>query len=110
MLLIVNQAIDPNFGKYPGTFGGSWALQILLNNTIAIILIISSVVAILLLLFGGFEYITAGGDKEATQKSTKRITSAVIGLVLVFSTFAIIKLVETLFGISILNFSIPFLK
>jgi hypothetical protein len=35
------------------------------------------------------------------------ITSALIGLVILFAAFAIIKLIQTFFGISILNFTLP---
>ena len=64
-------------------------------------------VAFFMLLLGGFEYITAGGDKEKTQNSTKKITGAIFGLAILFSIFAIIALVEGVFGVSILKFTIP---
>jgi hypothetical protein len=50
---------------------------------------------------------TAGGDKEATQKATKRISTALIGLTILFSVFAIIFVIESLFGISLTKFKIP---
>ena len=63
-----------------------------------------------MLLWGGIEYITAGGDKERTQSASKRLTAALIGLAIVFSIFAIIYLVETLFGVSITKFTIPVIQ
>ena len=37
-----------------------------------------------MLLWGGIGYITAGGDKEATQNASKRISAALIGLAIAF--------------------------
>jgi len=107
MFVITNPAIDPKLGLMPSIIGGSGALEAILSTVVTLVLIVSGVVAFLLLLYGGFEYITAGGDKEATQKASKRLTSALIGLTIVFSTFAIISLIEQIFGVSLIKFTIP---
>lgn len=85
-------------------------LQLFLTNFISIALGAAGIVAFFFLLAGGLEYITAGGDKERTQNSVKKITNALIGLAIVFSIFAIIYVVETLFGISITKFTIPVIQ
>lgn len=100
---ITNPAINPKVG----TGNGIDILQLFLRNFIQILFISGSAVAFFMLLLGAFDYITAGGEKEKTQNATKKITGAVFGLVLLFSIFAIITLVETIFGVSILKFSIP---
>ncbi|MBU2577565.1 pilin [Patescibacteria group bacterium] len=62
---------------------------------------------LIIFLIGGIRWITSGGDKAASEGARKQLTNAGIGLVLLFSVFAIIKLVETVFGISILELTIP---
>jgi hypothetical protein len=64
------------------------------------------IITFFMLLIGAVEYITSGGDKEAVEKARKKITSALIGLALLFSTYAIVRIVGDLFGINLLNFSI----
>ena len=59
-----------------------------------------------MLLIGSFEYISAG-EIKGTEKPEK-LTSALIGLVY-FLYFAIITLVESIFGVSIMKFDIPVL-
>lgn len=59
------------------------------------------------LIRGGYEWISAGGDKESVQKARGRITNAVVGLVITFSLFAIINVLEYFFGFSLLTFNIP---
>lgn len=71
------------------------------------ILIAAGIVAFFFLLVGGMQWILAGGDKEGTEKARKRITAALVGLAVVFSAYALALLVEAIFGISILSFTIP---
>lgn len=74
------------------------------NNLVAGVINLVSVVAVVvfffLLLFGGIRWITAGGDKEALAKAQGTITSALIGIVIVFSAWAILSLVKYFFGIT----------
>ena len=59
------------------------------------------------LLFGGILYITASGDKEAVAKAQKIITNAIIGLVILAASYPVIKVIEVVFGISILQIRWP---
>lgn len=45
------------------------------------------IIVFLIFLFAGFEYATAGGDSAKTEAATKRITSAIIGLIIIFFAF-----------------------
>lgn len=73
---------------------------------INLILVLAGVVAFFFLLWGGLQWILAGGDKDGTEKARKRITAALIGLVIVFSAYAIIFLAGAFLGVNLLNFSI----
>lgn len=92
--------------------------QELQNNTdiitivraiIRFILLIAFVLAFIFLLIGGLRWITAGGDEKSVAGARGMITAALIGLVIVLLAFAIIKLVETFFGVTIIsgNLTIP---
>lgn len=41
------------------------------------------------LMWGAFDYITSGGDKEKVSKAVNKMTSAVIGIIILFAVFAI---------------------
>ncbi len=103
---ITNPAINPSVG----TGSGIDILQLFLTNFITLALGAAGVISFFMLLWGGIEYITAGGDKERTQSAAKRLTAALIGLAIVFSIFAIIYLIEAVFGVSITKFTIPVIK
>lgn len=79
----------------------------IVSGAIRLILVISALIAFVFLIVGGIKWITAGGDKEKTAGAQKTLTSALVGLVIVFASWAIIKLIETFFGIQILTLTIP---
>jgi hypothetical protein len=70
-------------------------------------LVIAALVFFFMLIFGGIKYITSGGDKAQTESARGTITAALIGLVIVFSAWAIITLINAFFGIDILELEIP---
>ena len=109
MLVITNPAIDPQAGLNPGYIGGAPTLQSYLQGIVAVVIGIGGIVSFFMLLWGSYEYMTAGGDKEATQRATKRITQSLVGLALLLSSFAIIYVVEILFGVNVLEFPLPVL-
>jgi uncharacterized membrane protein YqiK len=55
----------------------------------------------LLILFGGFRYLTSGGDEKAVADAMKMITNAVIGLAIVFGSWWAIRIIETILGLNI---------
>jgi TRAP-type C4-dicarboxylate transport system permease small subunit len=60
------------------------------------------------LIWGGIEWLTAGGDKSKTESARQKITNAIIGLAIVASAFAISVVLQNFFGISIgSNISLP---
>lgn len=70
---------------------------------IRFILIVAFIAAFIMLLIGGIRWILAGGDEKAVSSARGTITAALIGLVIVLLSFAIIKLVEAFFGVTIIS-------
>ncbi len=103
---ITNPALNSKFGNLT-TDTSPTALQLMLRNLINIAFGIAGIYFFYMLLRGGYEYITSGGDKEAVQKAQRRLTNAFIGIIITFSVFALLFIIETVFGISIRTFNIP---
>ncbi len=47
------------------------------------------IVAIIIFLWGGFRWMTAGGSEEKIDESKKIITAGIIGLIIVFVSYAL---------------------
>jgi len=70
---------------------------------IRFILLAAFILAFIFLLIGGIRWITAGGDEKGVAGARGMITSALIGLVIVLVAYAIIRLVEVFFGVTIIS-------
>jgi hypothetical protein len=79
----------------------------IISWAITIILVFAGLIFFFMLLIGGIQWITSGGDKVKTENARNRITAALIGLVIVFSAWAIAQLLNTIFGVNIFDFEIP---
>jgi hypothetical protein len=73
---------------------------------------ISSVIALMglaslgMLLFGGYGYISAGADKNATSKAWQTITLSLAGLIITLSAWIILKLMGGFLGVDLTTFDI----
>lgn len=81
----------------------------LISSAIQLILIAAGLIGFLYLLLGGIQWITSGGDKAGVDAARQKIIQAIIGLVIVFATWALIGLLEKFLGITIITgpISIP---
>lgn len=58
------------------------------------ILGITGALMLLMFVYGGFTWLTSAGNKERVEKGRQAIVAAVIGLVIVFSSYLIIEFVK----------------
>ncbi len=93
-----NQGIAEAEGFKQGIGG---IISILLQN----IYVLAGIVLFILLIVGGLGFIIgAGGDNpEQAKRGKQAITAALIGFAIIFCSYWIIKIIETLTGINILN-------
>jgi hypothetical protein len=105
--IIYNPAINSRIGVMFNMRNSAAAVQRIIQVIIDVALAFAGVYFMFNLIRGGYEFITAGGDKESVQTARKRIVNALIGIVVVFSVYAFVFLMETLFGIPIRSINIP---
>lgn len=84
--------------KFP-TFGA--LVSVLLPN----LYILAGLVFLFLLIFGGFSLImgAGGGDPQQAERGKKAVTAAVVGFILIFISWWIIQIIETITGLEILK-------
>ncbi|MDO8261286.1 MAG: pilin, partial [Candidatus Magasanikbacteria bacterium] len=68
---------------------GNTDVRIIIGNVIRVALGFLGVIAVIIILYGGWLYMTSQGDSTQIEKAKKVIISAVIGLVIVLSSFGI---------------------
>ena len=65
----------------------------LINSILNFVMILGALLVFMYLIWGGIEWITSGGDKGKTEGARNKITAAVIGLVVLASSWAILGIV-----------------
>jgi hypothetical protein len=81
----------------PGT-GFADNIGSLINGVLSFVMVIAALLVFLYLILGGIEWITSGGDKSKTEGARNKITSAVIGLVILAASYAILLIVLKFLG------------
>lgn len=92
----------PPLGINPGSLGSDY-LTIIIRNAVTIIFTIGAILLLFMLLWGGIDYLMSAGDKEKSSNARKKITSALIGFIVLTLTYLIIRVVGGIFGFDIIN-------
>lgn len=67
-------------------------------NIFTFILQISGSLAVLILVVGGLMYMTAAGDQQKTGQAKAALTAAIVGIIIVLTSFLLISFVMSLLG------------
>ena len=93
----------PGFLNWTKAHPGISGINLLINNLVKLIFIIASVGLFIMFSYGGLRFILSQGDKAQTEAARNTITNAIIGFAIVALSFALVRIVETFFGIGIIN-------
>jgi len=106
-LLLSAQAYAGDFDILPedGAIqaGGDLTVADLIASLINGAILIAALAVLLYLIMGGFQWLTSGGDKGKTEGARNKITSALIGLLIVVASWAIFNLILRFFGLEDLD-------
>jgi hypothetical protein len=96
------------FGPWGDIFtqqGGTAATKFagVLSNLLGVMTIIGGLWFMINLLVGGYNYLAAGESSEKMKEATRQIGNALIGLVVVIASYAVISLISGLVGFKILD-------
>ncbi len=92
------------FGAKPAGTGTLALSQItgLISGIIGFMTVCAGIWFMFQLLFGGYEWITAGGDGKKLQAARERITHGFFGLTIIIGSWALLAVVGQFFGYDIL--------
>lgn len=79
--------------------GGLNMLEGILGNGLVLAMVFAAIFALFIILRGGIQWIASGGEKGKVEQARMRIIYGILGLLLVFVSYAIINLVLGLFGV-----------
>lgn len=94
-------ADDYGLDKTAGAAGISTVkkdLPTVIGNLVGVVLSFLGIIFLVLIIYGGFLWMTAHGNEEQVKKARNIVLSAVIGLVVILSAYAITYFITTEFG------------
>lgn len=93
---IGNQLNGKNFGvpAAPGT----GIIGTTVKNVISLFFVFGGIATLIYFVWGAFDWITSGGDKEKVAGARKKMTNAIIGLILLALSYFIVGLVGEVVG------------
>jgi hypothetical protein len=75
----------------------------IVSGAISLVMLVVALIFFFMLVLGGLRWVMSGGDEKNVANARNQITNALIGLAIVFAAWAIVKLIETIFGVSIIS-------
>lgn len=101
------QALAQQIVVSPPAKGGFKTLGNFITNALTISFAVAILVVLVMLIWGAFEWITSGGDKDSVGKARNRIINALIGLAVLAVAYALTRLAAQFLGFDIGNIAIP---
>ncbi|MFC1727726.1 hypothetical protein ACFL0Y_04345 [Patescibacteria group bacterium] len=102
MAEISNPALSSTLQGYSGI----QFVNRILPRVITFFFLMATVACVFFFLWGGIRWITSTDDRENLAKAQKTITNALIGLAIVFSLFAVLKMIGYFFTIDLITIDI----
>ena len=72
----------------------------LFNSLLNVVMLVAALLVFAYMIWGGVEWITSGGDKGKAESARNKLTAAIIGLVIVAASYAVVTLVVQFLGFS----------
>ncbi|MDA1079877.1 MAG: hypothetical protein O2840_04295 [bacterium] len=70
----------------------------LISSVLTFVMLIAALLILMYLIWGGIQWISSGGDKGKTEEARNKITSAVIGLIILAAAWAVFLIVLKFLG------------
>lgn len=73
------------------------------SSMLNVVMLVAALLVFAYMIWGGIEWITSGGDKGKAESARNKLTAAIIGLVIVAASYAIVTLVVQFLGFGDFN-------
>lgn len=91
----------PTYGKIDGPAGFKFAgakIGDVVSSALDLVIMIAAFLAFIWLVWGAFQYLFSGGNKEGLAKARSRMIWAIVGLIFIAAAFALAQFIEQILG------------
>ena len=86
--------IGPLFGGEPDSPARAQDLGSLIIQVVTVMLLVAASVAVIFIIIGGYRYVMAHGNEESTEAAKKTLSGALLGLIIIVLSFAIVRIIS----------------
>jgi hypothetical protein len=65
--------------------------------------VLAGLILFAFLIWAGFEFLTSAGDPEKVKAAQGKLTSAIVGFIIIFAAYWIAQILQIIFGVGILG-------
>ena len=91
----INDPLNDQFTNLGSFFSGE-------TNILNYVFVFAGLTLFIFLIIGGFGLLTSGGSPDKVKAAQGKITSAIIGFIIIFVSYWLVRVLEIMFGIKIL--------
>ncbi|HLD27083.1 MAG TPA: hypothetical protein VJB63_03960 [Patescibacteria group bacterium] len=97
---LIVQKIIINGNVIQGPLEGINTLADLINIIVLFIYPFAGILLFIYLVWGGYEYLLSGGNPEKVKGAQGKLTSAIIGFILLFVSYVLVQIIVRIFGLN----------
>lgn len=94
----IKPTVFPNPDSLPRT---AVTLSDLISKILPYVYTFAGITLFIFLVLGGFAYLTSAGDPKKAEGAQKKITSALVGFLIIFLSYWLAQILEIIFNIQI---------
>ena len=86
-------------GPLPTGPGGINTIGDLVNRIVQFLIPLAAVILLLVFIWGGYDFMMSQGNPEKVKSAQAKLTTGIIGLVLLLMAYALVRLISSIFGL-----------
>lgn len=100
-MTILAQRVDIGGQSITGPLQGINNLSDVVNKLVAFLIPVAGIILLLVLIWGGYDYLISQGNPEKIKGAQAKITTGIIGFVLLVVAYVLVRLITKIFGLDI---------
>ena len=99
MMNFLAESLNINGQAIESPLVGITTIGDIINKILPIAVSFAGVILLLVLIWGGYDFMMSQGNAEKVKGAQAKITTGIIGFVLLIFSYLIVKLIEKIFGL-----------
>lgn len=93
------QSINVGGQSIEGPLEGINTVGDLINTLMKFLIPLAGIILLLVLIWGGYDFMMSGGNPEKVKSAQAKITTGIIGFVLLVLAYLIVRIISFIFGL-----------